>query len=441
MINFIWLLLLLGGIIAGALTGHLEGVTAAIFDASKTAIMTIALPLSGIMALWLGIMRLAEKSGILEKLAHLLRPLLVFLFPEVPVDHPAMGSILMNIAANMLGLANAATPLGLRAMQDLQSLNPRPDTATNAMCTFLAINTSSVQLIPATAIAILAAAGAMHPSSIVGSTLLATLFSCTIGIMAAKFLERWPCFSISSCDQNVSNPTPEKRETLKALTEEKIFIQSQAPLSYFKKTILFLFGAVFFYAFVRLFHNSSQDVSSLLGKGVNAISLLAIPFFIGFFPLYAFLCGVPIYEEFVEGAKEGFQVALRIFPYLVAILVAIGVFRAAGGIDFLSHFLAPLCDRIGLPSELLPLILVRPLSGSAATGLFAEVVKSAGPNSFVAQLGGTIVGSTETTLYVLALYFGSVAIKRSRHALPVGLIADAAGVAASLSISHYLFQR
>jgi spore maturation protein B len=167
---------------------------------------------------------------------------------------------------------------------------------------------------------------------------------------------------------------------------------------------------------------------------------LAIPFLLSFFPLYAWLSGIAVYEEFVEGAKEGFQVVLRIFPYLVAILVAIGIFRAAGCIDFLSRLLAPLLDSIGLPSQLLPLIFVRPLSGSAATGLFAEIVKSAGPNSFVSQLAGTIMGSTETTLYVLAVYFGSVAIKRGRHALAAGLIADTVGVAASLLICHWMWK-
>lgn len=439
MINIIWLLLLLGGLIAGALTGRLEIVTAAIFEASKTAIMTIALPLSGTMALWLGMMRLAERSGLLEKVAHLLRPLLTRLFPDVPADHPAMGSMLMNIAANMLGLANAATPLGLKAMQDLQTLNRRPDIATNEMCTFLAINTSSVQLIPATAIGILAAAGAIHPSSIVGTTLIATCSSCVTGIAAAKLLQRLPCFAAPS------NTIEEKRLAEVPLVavivdgnKEKNCNKTER-LPFFKKAILLLFLSLFVVAFVKLMGRGFQgDVAPWI-TGVNTLSALAIPFLVGFFPLYAFLKGVAIYEEFVEGAKEGFQVALRIFPYLVAILVAIGAFRAAGGIDFLSYLLAPLLDHIGLPSELLPLVLLRPLSGSAATGLFAEIVKSAGPNSFVSQLAGTILGSTETTFYVLAVYFGSIAIKRSRHALPAGLIADAVGVAVSLIVCHYVF--
>ena len=439
MINYLWLGLLLVGLITGVLTDHLEAVTTATFEACKTAIMTIALPLSGVMALWLGIMRLAEKSGLLEKLAALLRPLLVRLFPDVPADHPAMGSMLMNIAANMLGLGNAATPLGLRAMQDLQSLNRRPDTASNAMCTFLAINTSSVQLIPTTAVAILAAAGAIHPTSIIGTTLVATTSSCVAGITAAKVLQRLPCFAVSA-----SSPLEEislsSDAALSASTAGEGTVSRPTPLSRMGQVTLWLFAALFAYAFVKLLSKGSAEMTSPFIAAINTLSLLAIPFLLGFFPLYAFFRGVAVYEEFVEGAKEGFQVALRIFPYLVAILVAIGVFRAAGGIDFLSHLLAPLLDHIGLPSELLPLVLVRPLSGSAATGLFAEIVKSAGPNSFVSQLAGTILGSTETTFYVLAVYFGSVAIKRSRHALAAGLIADTAGVAVSLLVCHYMWK-
>lgn len=421
-------------------TGHLEAVSAATFEACKTAIMTIALPLSGMMALWLGLMRLAEKSGLLEKLACLLRPLLVRLFPEVPADHPAMGSMLMNIAANMLGLANAATPLGLRAMQDLQSLNSNPQVASNAMCTFLAINTSSLQLIPATAIAILAAAGALHPSAIIGTTLIATATSCAAGITAAKLLQRLPFFALPrEIKSELTYASHDTSLSLSATTTTHSSSPNKLPeISFLGKVALCCFFGFFIYGFVSLFYKNSGEITSPMLRVITIFSILAIPFLLGVFPLYAFLKGVPVYEEFVEGAKEGFSVALRIFPYLVAILVAIGVFRAAGGIDLLSHVLSPLLSYIGLPTEVLPLILIRPLSGSAALGLFAEIVKTAGPNSFVSQLAGTILGSTETTLYVLAVYFGSVAIKRSRHALAAGLIADIAGVTAALVVCHLL---
>jgi spore maturation protein SpmA len=430
MLNYIWLGLILCGVVLGVVTGRTEAVTTATFDAAKASLMTIALPLGAVMALWLGIMRLAEKSGAVERLSGFLRPLLVRLFPDVPADHPAMGAIVMNIAANMLGLGNAATPLGLRAMQGLESLNPRPGTATNAMCTFLAINTSSVQLIPATAVGILAAAGATHPTSIIGTALVATTCSFLTGIISVKLLQRLPMFAL---------PPVTDHAPLPAMTDISPESAEGIPFPRWKKMLLAGYIALFA---GTIWHLVAMRVTgtSLPISIVQSISLVAIPFLIGFFPLYAALRGVAVYEEFIEGAKEGIQVALRIFPYLVAILVAVGIFRAAGGIDILTRLLAPVLDLIGLPPQVLPMVLVRPLSGSAATGLFAEIVKACGPDSYAAQLAGTILGGTETTLYVLAVYFGSVAIRRGRHALAAGLLADAAGVAASLVICRLVFR-
>jgi spore maturation protein SpmA len=393
--------------------------------------MSIALPLGAVMALWLGIMRLAEKSGAVERLSGLLRPLLTRLFPDVPADHPAMGAMVMNIAANMLGLGNAATPLGLRAMQGLESLNPRPGTATNAMCTFLAINTSSVQLIPATAVGILAAAGATHPTSIIGTALVATTCSFMTGIISVKLLQRLPMFALP--------PTPSPALAKEEETADIPATLALPPLTLWRKLFLAAYVALFAGTVWHLVISRSVGTSLPISV-IQSLSLVAIPFLIGFFPLYGALRGVAVYEEFIEGAKEGIQVALRIFPYLVAILVAVGIFRAAGGIDLLTRMLAPLLDLIGLPAQVLPLVLVRPLSGSAATGLFAEIVKACGPDSYAAQLAGTILGGTETTLYVLAVYFGSVAIRRGRHALAAGLLADAAGVAASLVICRLVFR-
>jgi spore maturation protein SpmA len=432
MLNYLWLGLILSGVILGVFTGKTEAVTLATFDAAKASLMSIALPLGAVMALWLGIMRLAEKSGAVERLSGFLRPLLTRLFPDVPADHPAMGAMVMNIAANMLGLGNAATPLGLRAMQCLESLNPRPGTATNAMCTFLAINTSSVQLIPATAVGILAAAGATHPTSIIGTALVATSCSFLTGIISVKLLQRLPMFALP--------PVTALADSAKMEEDPLPSAHSALTLTLWKKLLLALYVALFAGTVWHLVATRSGE-SSLAISVIQSISLVAIPFLIGFFPLYAALQGVAVYEEFIEGAKEGIQVALRIFPYLVAILVAVGIFRAAGGIDILTRLLAPLLDLIGLPTQVLPLVLVRPLSGSAATGLFAEIVKACGPDSYAAQLAGTILGGTETTLYVLAVYFGSVAIRRGRHALAAGLLADAAGVAASLVICKLVFSR
>lgn len=440
MLNFLWLGLILCGIILGVLTGRTEAVTTATFDACKSSLLNIALPLGAVMALWLGIMRLAEKSGAVEKLASFLHPLLKRLFPEVPADHPAMGSIVMNIAANMLGLGNAATPLGLRAMQNLESLNPLPGTATNAMCTFLAINTSSVQLIPSTAVAILAAGGATHPTAIIGTAFVATTCSFLTGITSVKLLQRLPFFALPplSPTQTTDSATSPLRDSLENSPSPSSF----TPFPLWKIGLLALYVILFVSAIiVSIIHQMMihQDGNFIITI-IQSISVLAVPFLIGFFPLYAALRGIAVYDEFIEGAKEGLQVAFRIFPYLVAILVAVGIFRAAGGIDLLSRLLAPLLDLIGLPAQLLPLVLVRPMSGSAATGLFAEIVHSCGPNSYASQLAGTILGGTETTLYVLAVYFGSVAIRRGRHALAAGLLADAAGVAASLVICRLVFK-
>jgi spore maturation protein SpmA len=431
MLNYLWLGLILCGVVLGVLTGKTEAVTAATFDAAKASLMTIALPLGAVMALWLGIMRLAEKSGAVERLSSFLKPLLTRLFPDVPADHPAMGAMVMNIAANMLGLGNAATPLGLRAMQGLESLNPRPGTATNAMCTFLAINTSSVQLIPATAVGILAAAGSIHPTAIIGTALVATTCSFVTGIVSVKLLQRLPMFALS--------PMPAVTISTSSETVLPARTEPIPELSLWRQILLGAYVLLFGFTIAHL-TISGQAQNSWAIALIQSISLVAIPFLIGFFPLYAALRGVAVYEEFIEGAKEGIQVALRIFPYLVAILVAIGIFRAAGGIDILTRLLSPVLDLIGLPPQVLPLVLIRPMSGSAATGLFAEIVKACGPDSYAAHLSGTILGGTETTLYVLAVYFGSVAIRKGRHALAAGLLADVAGVAASLVICRLVFK-
>ncbi len=435
MLNYIWLGLVLLAVLLGGATGQLKEVTTAAFEACKTTVMTIALPLAGVMALWLGVMRLAEKSGLMHAVAKLLRPLMTRLFPDVPADHPAMGSMIMNMAANMLGLANAATPLGLRAMQDLEKLNPRPGTATNAMCTFLAINTSSVQLIPASAVAILAAAGSVQPTAIIGTALIATICSTTVGITAVKLLEKLPFYRLPPAPPPPAAMEPASGET----TADPALEPAPPALGWRARLLLFLFVAFFAFVAWRAAADGYDGDRGWFAPGVEAISLLAIPFILAFFPLYAALRRVPVYEEFVEGAKEGVQVALRIIPFLVAILVAVGMFRAAGGIDMLSRALDPIFQRVGFPAELLPIVLMRPLSGSGTMGLFTELVQTHGPDSLLARMGGTIMGSTETTFYVIAVYFGSVAIRRTRHAVPAGLLADVAGMVASIVVCRLVF--
>lgn len=437
MLNYIWLGLVLIAFGLGAVTGRLGEVATGAIDMAKLAVMNIALPLAGVMALWLGLMRLAERSGLVQILARALRPLMRWLFPDVPPDHPAMGAIVMNIAANMLGLANAATPLGLRAMQLLERLNPRPGVATNAMCTFLAVNTSSVQLVPATAVAILAAAGATNPTAIIGPAFVATLCSTIAGITAVKLLEKLPGYRLPSMENAPVAGEPTEDES----AGEPPALPTAAPMPAWGYGVLALFFALVLYGGVSVFRSpgeaASTDTVSLI---VHAISVLAIPFLIAFFPLYAALRRVSVYEEFVEGAKDGFLTAVRIIPFLVAILVAIGMFRSAGGIELLAQWFGKPLAAIGFPVELLPLVLMRPLSGSGATGLFTDLVSSAGPDSILSMMGGAIMGSTETTFYVIAVYFGSVAVRRTRHAVPAGLIADLTGVIASIVICRIMFR-
>lgn len=460
MLNYIWLGLVLLAVIIGGCTDHLKDVADKAFEMAEFAVMKTALPLVGIMALWLGIMRLAERAGLVNLFARALRPILRWLFPEVPPEHPAMGSMVLNIAAGILGLGNAATPLGLRAMEDLETLNPHPGTATNAMCTFLAINTSSIQLIPATAIAILAANNSTNPTAIVGTSILATTCAAVSAVTAAKFFARLPLFRApanagappGSLSLPVTNHPGSALQTTRPADRANVAPVASAtepagPMPWWGRGLLALFFAFFLYLFFRLAFPAvvgatpQPDLAAqrTFVRVINAVSRLSIPFLLAAFPLYAILRRVRIYEEFVDGAKEGFEVAIRIIPYLVAILVAIGMFRAAGGIDLLSKLLHPVMQAVGFPPDLLPMVLMRPLSGSGTLGLFAELVKQCGPDSLVSRMGGTIYGSTETTLYVLAVYFGAVGIKRTRYALLAGLTADTVGVIASVIVCRLVF--
>lgn len=395
----------------------MKEVTNSAIDYAGKAV-NIAIGLIGIMALWLGIMKIAEQAGLISIIAKSVRPITKFLFPDVPHDHPAMGSMIMNISANMLGLGNAATPFGLKAMEELEKLNPEKGTATNAMCTFLAVNTAGLTLIPATAIAVRAAAGSSDPTIIIGTSIFGASCATIVGILSAKILEKFP-MSLSKS------------------------------MKYFKSSWKF-FVSVFSIALIivlltatgllsRFFSSMGFFNAEGLKSIIQIISTLAIPLIIISFVLFGVLKKVKIYEVFVEGAKEGFNVALRIIPYLVAMLIAIGIFRAGGAMEFLLIILSPATNLIGFPAEALPMALMRPLSGSGSIGIMSEVISVHGPDSFVGILVSTIMGSTETTFYVLALYFGSVSIKRTRHAVAVGILADIAGILGALFIVKLLF--
>jgi spore maturation protein SpmB len=344
-------------------------------------------------------------------------------------------------------------------MGHLQKLNPHPGTATNAMCMFLTINTSSIQLIPATAVGILAVAGSVNPTSIVGTAFLATICSTVVGITVAKFFEK---FSRAKPDQAAAPTVSEKNEM--AATEDEIFVDppkitslGKLALGVFLALFVYFFFAMIFpnvrlqnispRLFPELLTTSAPIANETLTKAppnklleiVKAFSMLAIPFFLSFFPLYAALRRVKVYEEFIKGAKEGFQVAIRIIPFLVAILTAVGMFRGAGGIELLSRLLGGALNFVGFPVELLPLVLMRPLSGSGSVALVGDLVKTHGPDHIFSLMGATILGSTETTFYVIAVYFGSVAVRRTRYAVTAGLLADLAGVIASIIICRLMF--
>ena len=448
MLNYIWLGLVLCAVLIGGWNGQLKEVADAALDMANTAVVKISFALIGIMALWLGIMRLAERAGLVALLARSLRPLMRRIFPEVPPEHPAMGSMLMNIAANMLGLGNAATPLGLRAMKDLESLNPRPGTATNAMCTFLAINTSGIQLIPVTAIAILAANKSTNPTAIVGTSIICTACAAVSGVLMAKFLSKLPMFRVKA-ETGDLKPEIAKAESGKAESEKPAIKEAATlqPIQWWGNVIFAAFLLCFAFFFLRMVFPEtfglpiSEEVAkkNLFIRIVGAVSLLSIPFLLSAIPLFATLRRVKVYEEFVDGAKEGFDVAIRIIPYLVAMLVAVGMFRAAGGIAMLSDALSPVLKLVGFPTDLLPMVLVRPLSGSGSLGFFTELVQQFGADSLIARTAGTIYGSTETTFYVLAVYFGSVAIKRTRHALLAGLTADFVSVVVAVTVCKMVF--
>jgi spore maturation protein SpmA/spore maturation protein SpmB len=382
----------------------MEALSTAVIDAASGAV-TLSLGLIGVMALFLGLMKVAEHGGLLVVIAKTVRPLMVRLFPEVPADHPAMGAMILNLSANVLGLGNAATPFGIRAMQELDKINPVKGTATNAMALFLAINTSSVTLLPTGVIAIRAAAGSQDPAGILPTTLFATICSTTVAIIAARlYCNFWPApTGPAGAAAEAEAPAQDPEEGLERETAE----------GYPGWVSALVLAAILAIIPLTILYGS-------------AIAPWIIPALVVGLLAYGVARRVPIYDAFVEGAKDGFQVALRIIPYLVAILVAVGM-------AITGHF--------GMPAEALPMALLRPLSGSGAYGIMASIIQdpAIGPDSYVGYLVSTLQGSTETTFYVLAVYFGAVQIRRIRHAMAAALTADLAGIVAAVVICTIVF--
>lgn len=388
--------------------------------------VTLAIGLVGVMTLFLGLMKVAEAGGLLVIIAKTIRPLMVRLFPDVPADHPAMGAMILNLSANALGLGNAATPFGIRAMQELDRINPHRGVASDAMVLFLAINTSSVTLLPTGVIALRAAAGSHDPAGILPTTLFATVMSTAVAIICAKLYRRFSPLPAATL------PASEPAATMITAAEIKLGDPAADSAA---ATVPAAAATAAYPAWVSALAlvaiGAAIPLTVFFGR---AIAPWIIPGLMVAMLGFGALRRVRVYEAFIDGAREGFQVAVRIIPYLVAILVAVGMLRASGALDIAVRAIAPATALVGLPGEALPMALLRPLSGSGAYGLLASMIRdpAIGPDSYVGYLVSTIQGSTETTFYVLAVYFGAVQIRRMRHALAVGLTADVAGVAGSV---------
>lgn len=406
-LNYIWIAFFVIAFafgVVGLFTGDttlFQKMVDATFDSSKTAFET-SLGLTGVLALWLGIMKIGERAGAVNVLARMLSPIFTKLFPDIPKNHPVMGSIFMNIASNMLGLDNAATPTGLKAMQQMQELNPKKDTATNPMIMFLVLNTSGLTIIPTTILAFRASYGAAQPTDIFIPILLATTVATLAGIIITSAWQRINIF-------------------------QPVLLATLLGLCAFVGLVIWGFGQM-----------DKDTMATVTSVASNMILLTIIVTFI----IAGFIRKINVYDAFIDGAKEGFTTAVRIIPYLVAILVAVGVFRASGAMDMLINGIKWVVEQCGLNTDFvgaLPTAFMKPLSGSGARGLMLEAMKNYGPDSFVGRLSCIFQGSTDTTFYILAVYFGSVSIKYTRHAVACGLLADLAGVIAAIVIAYVFF--
>jgi len=453
MLNYLWLGMVTVSVAVALATGTLEPVTKAVLARSQAAVMDVMLPMAGMVTLWMGIMRLVETSGLIGIIARVLGPLLRLVFREVPKGHPALGSIAMNMGANMLGAGNAATPMGLRAMEQLNQLNPNPGVASNAMVMLLALNTS-ITLIPASTIALLQARGADHPTDIIAPAILASCLATVCAVAICFLLQRLQVFRmVPFAVEPVAETAP--------VVEKPVAIVP--PMAWWKRLVIWSVAAGFFAVmiwytvspqslrelqyntYVKVKGTAPSDLDWFMAvpeagyqRLMKFVSVAAIPGAMGFFVLYAALAGVKVFEELVEGAREGVATTLRVIPYVVAMLVAVGMFTESGALGLLGHLLQPVLSWLYFPVEVLPIAIVRSLSGGASTAMLAGIADQHGVNSLFTQIAATINGSSETTFYVAAVYFGAVGVRRMRHAIPTGLLADACAVVLSVIFCRLL---
>lgn len=407
-LNYIWIFFFVAAFIVALFKLVFDGDTEVFgqmmkstFDMSKTG-FEISLGLTGVLTLWMGIMKVGEKGGAVGVMSRLIHPFFRRLFPELPADSPAYGSIMMNIAANMLGLDNAATPMGLKAMQQMQETNVRKDTATNAQIMFLVLNTSGLTIVPVSIMVYRAQLGAVNPADIFIPILLATYFSTLVGLIAVAIWQR-------------------------------INLLNKVILAYLGGGTLLIAGIIWYFSTL-----DKEMIATVSGVVSNVVLFSIIISFI----VMAFIRRINVYEAFIDGAKEGFSVAVKIIPYLIAILVAIGVFRASGAMDVLMSGIERMVEGMGFNSDFvaaLPTALMKPLSGSGARGLMIDTRNTYGADSFAGRLAATFQGATDTTFYIIAVYFGAVGIKNTRYAVPCGLIADFAGIIAAIVIAYLFF--
>ncbi len=407
-LNYIWIAFFIIAFIIGVIRLFFYGDTEIFpammnntFDMAKTG-FEISLYLTGAMTLWMGLMRVGEKGGIVKAMSRAVGPLFRKLFPEIPKDHPATGSIMMNLAANMLGLDNAATPLGLKAMTELQEINKDKETASNAMIMFLVLNASGLTIIPVSIMVYRAQMGAANPSDVFLPILLATFFSTLMGIITVSLFQR-------------------------------INLLNRVVLAYLGGFTLLVSGIIWYFSTI-----SQEQINTISSVAGNFILFFIIVSFI----FLAFFKKINVYDAFIDGAKDGFTVAVKIIPYLVAILVAVGVFRTSGAMDYLVNGIKDFVAYLGADTsfvDALPTAFMKPLSGSGARGMMVETMKQFGADSFAGRLACIFQGAADTTFYIVAVYFGSVSIRKTRYAITAGLIADLAGVIAAIFVAYLFF--